>query len=608
MKNMKKLKVEVAVEELNRIRQSHIIANSLVWIHNTLFKKYCQSQNYYYTRDINDILRDVSSKAVVRYKDLIGFYCYEDEYPQKFQLLAEYYKFHTDIPRFFMEPIIQLLNKYYDKMRRQEYYRIALLVEQEEKKNPNGSSQCIIGDKPSFVNSQQSHKDQESQAHNKGIRNTLILKDLSWLNKSSTQIQKKQMDISCTLQEICKQLGKETMEQSSLLISTGKGDEIELNKFQAYLNQQIQKSQIDKVSQTQTKKLSQPNVVFSLLQKQNDDENKLRLGSQYSKQNTELVQLNKISSDINIRNQVDSPQKKQQINHARVDQNYEIKQSISPKYITNVQPKLTTQIQLKDFRLNIQSNHQLIRLQNQNQISSPIKCNNELQVLTTKQASISKLNLKQISKIIIDDNPTPQELKWKNGAQTQRPNSDTKNFFFNRNSPTLQSGAQNELQINMPKQNSAVSQLSQKQSQKNIDSSTIRKSMQPNIHFRFRSSQDKNINVNENQQNQQLIQIIHKKNKSEGKQLHSPQQDTHQQQLCLTDRRSQGELQLKKSLAKSCQNSQKIGILKGVGSGIDIVKHSVSPNNFIIKQMVLTQVQKQQQRQDLFSSQLRKPD
>lgn len=90
-------------------------------------------------------MAESTTKAVIRFKDWITmdddeeylkrFYKL-DEYPQKIQLLTEYYKFHTDITRIFMEPIATILNKYYDKKRKFEYYRIAKLIEEENKKNP----------------------------------------------------------------------------------------------------------------------------------------------------------------------------------------------------------------------------------------------------------------------------------------------------------------------------------------------------------------------------------------------------------------------------------------------------------------------------------------
>ncbi|CAD8195703.1 unnamed protein product [Paramecium pentaurelia] len=624
-----KTKQKMKVEELWRICQSEIIVNSFVWINKNLFKKYCQSQNYYYTRDVNEILRDASSKAVVQYKDWIGYddddeylkryYYYEDEYPQKIQLLSEYYKFHTDIPRIFMEPIILLLNKYYDKKRRYEYYRIARLIEEENKKNPNGPPKCIIGEGPSLANSQESYKNQESQTQVKRIRNTQILKDLSWLNKSQSQIQKNGIENSYTLQEICKQLGKVTLEQSSLLISSGKGDEMQLDKFLSYLNLQTQKTQRDKVQliQKYSKKLSQPHeqLVQTFTQKQHhDDVSKQRLGSQHFIQKTELIQQkNKISSDININcinNQVDTLQK--QSNHTRMDQNDLIKQSITFKSKTIVQPKISNQQFLKEIRQNVQSIPQLLNYQNQNPILSPIQSNAYLQTQTINQISIGKLNLKQISKIFIEDDPYQQELKWKNGAQTHRPNSGTKNFFSNRNSPIVQRGTQNEQRTNVLKQTSsqitaAYSQIQQKQSQKNIKaigSSTNRKSIQPNIHFRYRSNQDNNNN--NIHQNLQLKQAQHQKNRSDGKLLNQPLLNTQHQFICLTDRA--GEYIFKNSLVASYQNSPKTNIQKRVGNGIGTFKNSESPKNSLIKQMLLTQVQKQQQRQECFSLQLRKPN
>lgn len=62
-------------------------------------------------------------------------------------------KFHTDIPRIFVEPINTVLNHYYDKKRKYEYYRIAKIIEEENKKHPERPPKGIVGEKPSPVNS-----------------------------------------------------------------------------------------------------------------------------------------------------------------------------------------------------------------------------------------------------------------------------------------------------------------------------------------------------------------------------------------------------------------------------------------------------------------------
>ncbi|CAD8111891.1 unnamed protein product [Paramecium sonneborni] len=531
-----------------------------------------------------------------------------------------------------MEPIATLLNKYFDKKRKYEYYRIAHLIEEENKQNPNRPPKGIVGERPSPVNSQETQKEQESPDTVKRIRNIQILKDLSWLNKS-TQILKKKNDVSCTLQEICKQLGNVALEQSSLLISQEKGDEIKLNKFLAYINQQtlLKTQHKDKTQQIQKQitKLSQPHeqLIQTLNQKQNE-ENKQRFGSQYSKQNTDLaLQMNKIQRDINvnfIKNQVDSLLKNKQSNEnlqTKVDLQDNQTSNSKSKTIVQHQPKISTQLFLTNLRKNFQSIPQIPNSQNQNPILSPTQNHNKQKTQTNNnQISIGKLNLKQISKLFIEEDPTEQELKWKNGSQTHRPLSSTKNFFSNRNSPTVSRGVQQEQKNSQMKQTSglisAYSQIQQQQSQKSIKaagSSTNRKTTQPNIHIRYTSNQDKiiniNININDNLQNQkQLKQTKHKKNQSEGKPIHlnTPLLEAPQNFVCLTDRAGQGEFQFKNSIAASCQNSPKTQKLKRVGSGLSSLKNSGSTKNSFIQQMV-TQVSKQQQRQDFFSSQFRKP-
>lgn len=70
------------------------------------------------------------------------------EYPSKIKLLTEYYKFHSDIARLFMQPQAAVVNHMHDKKRRIEFYRIAKVIEEENKKNPNKTPKGIVGDAP----------------------------------------------------------------------------------------------------------------------------------------------------------------------------------------------------------------------------------------------------------------------------------------------------------------------------------------------------------------------------------------------------------------------------------------------------------------------------
>lgn len=108
-----------------------------------LYSKFASSQNYYYTRDINDILANNRTKAVIHQKDLITYLEEDEEYLKRYyqihensfkmKLLVEYYKFHKDIPRIFMVPTCDVLNRYHDKKRRIEYVRIKKLLKEQEK-------------------------------------------------------------------------------------------------------------------------------------------------------------------------------------------------------------------------------------------------------------------------------------------------------------------------------------------------------------------------------------------------------------------------------------------------------------------------------------------
>ncbi|KAL4430454.1 hypothetical protein ABPG74_013304 [Tetrahymena malaccensis] len=83
------------------------------------------------------------------------------EYPKKSKLLTEYYKFHKDIPRLFMLPETYILNNFHDKKRRFDYYRIAQLIEEENKKNPDRPPKGIVGEKPPLRTNESSEDKQD---------------------------------------------------------------------------------------------------------------------------------------------------------------------------------------------------------------------------------------------------------------------------------------------------------------------------------------------------------------------------------------------------------------------------------------------------------------
>lgn len=62
-----------------------------------------------------------------------------------------------------MEPQTNVLNKYYDKKRKLDYYRIAKLIEEDNKNNPDQPPKGIVGEKPSPINTLEADDDDEEQ-------------------------------------------------------------------------------------------------------------------------------------------------------------------------------------------------------------------------------------------------------------------------------------------------------------------------------------------------------------------------------------------------------------------------------------------------------------
>ncbi|CAK62496.1 unnamed protein product (macronuclear) [Paramecium tetraurelia] len=176
--------------------QSDSISNNI--INHTLYHKYASSQNYYYTREINEILSKQRTSSVILFQDYLHFDD-EDEYLKRFyinevydnkmKLLKEFYKFHKDLPRFALtKQILQTLNYYYDKRRKLDYYRIQRQIEFENKQNPQLPQKGIVGDKPIETQSTPNSESSSTSNLNTNIEN--ILKDIT------RQESKQQIEIS----------------------------------------------------------------------------------------------------------------------------------------------------------------------------------------------------------------------------------------------------------------------------------------------------------------------------------------------------------------------------------------------------------------------------
>ncbi|CAK58382.1 unnamed protein product (macronuclear) [Paramecium tetraurelia] len=205
-------------------------------ITSSLYNKYAESQNYYYTKVINDLILNQPTKATIWFKDLEQYdqeveQCKKlyslQSYPKKIKILVEFYRFHKDIPRWAVnEQIVSILNEFYNQRRKLEYYKIQHLIELENQQNPNRTPKGIVGEQPQ--ESQSTPK--SSQESGQVVGN--VLDELNTELKQRTQTQQSEIN------EIISALNANPMRKQPNLQQIIKNQQFILNeqRLQQFIN------------------------------------------------------------------------------------------------------------------------------------------------------------------------------------------------------------------------------------------------------------------------------------------------------------------------------------------------------------------------------------
>ncbi|CAD8097422.1 unnamed protein product [Paramecium primaurelia] len=187
-----------------------------------LQKKYSNCQSYYYSWTLNNFINSARTKEVIEFYQAMAYnenleylrrFYFANEIRDKLQLFTEYYKYHNEIPRLFMDKISNIMSNYHDKKRRVEYYRIKRIIEEENRKNPNKPKKAIAGDQPEELKPT-SPKIQD-QVYSK------ILKDI--------------VDNSTTIEAINKKLEGIQINTGELILQPSNREEEQLQNFIHYL-------------------------------------------------------------------------------------------------------------------------------------------------------------------------------------------------------------------------------------------------------------------------------------------------------------------------------------------------------------------------------------
>ncbi|CAD8047011.1 unnamed protein product [Paramecium sonneborni] len=333
-------------------------------LNKALFAKYSSSQNYYYSKDINDIIDEESTPAVVFYRDLECM-VEEEEYlkrsyakketTSKIKALLEYYKYHKDIPRLFMQKVYITINKFHEKKRRIEYANI--------KRKLNIPDEDI---QPSKKKDKKKQKHSDEDLTVGQLKH--LLKDLKLDTNSYLQ---KNVDISSSVQlrEFVQQIGQKydylgqisgllSIDQSnSFLLRSQDFSTINKNHRQKYLiNQKPKPNQNSKVQILDSKTTNQisyqgslDKINFNRFQFYNQGEvssqkaeNSIKAGEQTKRSNQEQSPLRSSQQSQTIQKVYSSMegfanfvQKQQQSYQKQQKQNYGQKSSSQRKVSAN---------------------------------------------------------------------------------------------------------------------------------------------------------------------------------------------------------------------------------------------------------------------------------
>ena len=113
-------------------------------INHALYSKYCSSQNYYYTKDINWFLHRKFNAETIKLQNEVCYYDAREylkrtyqarEIGPKIENLTKYYKFHKDYAKMFMHPYGKVMLLYQNKRRRSDFKHIAKRIKEEIKRD-----------------------------------------------------------------------------------------------------------------------------------------------------------------------------------------------------------------------------------------------------------------------------------------------------------------------------------------------------------------------------------------------------------------------------------------------------------------------------------------
>jgi hypothetical protein len=134
-------------------KEHYLRSKQFFKLNSFLYSKYSSSQNYYYIKEVNEILSDSRCVELVRFRQLTDF-CQSKEFLQEYlnreqsdimiRNLTDYYRYHREIPRMFAKSVYDLYFEHHDLKRRVEY---VIITKQLKAEKTNEDSKQVAEEK-----------------------------------------------------------------------------------------------------------------------------------------------------------------------------------------------------------------------------------------------------------------------------------------------------------------------------------------------------------------------------------------------------------------------------------------------------------------------------
>lgn len=220
-------------------------------LNRALHFKYSSNTNYYSTNEVTELVTEKKGAKAIEFKAKMDFEDVDEflkEYyergsgKERLEKFLEFYKYHKEIPRFFMEKVGGLIMKYHTGQRQLHYDSVKRKLNLDFNTNPSNSASTKKNGrtKSKAINAKienrmlESHMKFPERSHSHTIEE--IIAEIAQLSKHNTKAIPYEKSKAKAFINSSASKTKSNTRTLNLDISVGLGEELEISKFKKFLS------------------------------------------------------------------------------------------------------------------------------------------------------------------------------------------------------------------------------------------------------------------------------------------------------------------------------------------------------------------------------------